>query len=68
MYEAFGLFLDGIYYPGMAVTGSAHCYAGSEIQKGVAVGVMDPQALAFLGNKRIDSSVRGRHMFGVNPD
>jgi hypothetical protein len=54
------LVLDRLYHLGMAVAGRNHGDAGGEVQKFVAVHILDPHAPASLGHHRIGARIAGR--------
>ena len=66
MKEFVGLLLYGCHNLWVAVTGTAHRYAGSEIEKSIAIRVIDPEPLSRLSHQRIDSGVGGRYELAVN--
>jgi hypothetical protein len=59
--ELRGLALDRIDYTGMAMPRGDDGDSRGEIQKPVAVDVLDDCALATAGYKRVAASVGGRH-------
>ena len=62
MEKPFGLVLDSLDDPGMAVACGTHSNPGREIQKEVIIHIVDPEALRPFDNQGIDAGVRRRHI------